>query len=530
MDPLVITTAFCLGYLAYRIGLPPLVGFLLAGFGLHMYGYTSSPGLETLSEMGVTLLLFTIGLKLNVRSLLKPEVLGCTTIHMSLSVIVVGFSLFLFSQAGLQFFLGIDLSTAMLVAFGLSFSSTVFAVKVLEESGRMDSLNGRVAIGVLVIQDIVAVVYLTFSTGKIPTYWAILLIALLPVARKVFMLIMDRVGHGELQILFGMFLALCAGAATFSMVGLKPDLGALILGMLVAPHSRSKEIAKSLMGIKDFMLIGFFISIGLNGLPGSAGFAAAVILVLLLPFKMLLYFFLFTRFKLKAKTSFETTMSLTNYSEFGLIVCSMAVASGNLDKQWLVVMAIAFSLSLVLISLLNGYGEVIYDRLQLVLKKFETKDHHPEEQPYEIGKWEIAIFGMGRIGTGAYDVFQKKFGDVVIGIDYDPVTLEEQKNEGREVIQGDVTDPDFWMRLPEVKTPLKLIILTMPSLDEKLYIAKMLKKRRFGGVVAAVAQFDDEVQALQEAGIKTAFNIYSEAGAGLAGHVCEQIQGGENFF
>ncbi len=523
MDPLIITVAFVLGFLAHRVGLPPLVGFLLAGLGVNLFDYTAGPAIATIAELGVTLLLFTIGLKLNIKSLFKAEVWATATIHIGLTVALLGSLLFLLAHSGLQFFTGLDLATALLIAFGLSFSSTVFAVKVLEESGRMDSLNGRTAIGILIIQDLVAVIYLTISTGKIPSYWAVLLIALLPLARKLLFRIMDKMGHGELQILFGLFLAFCAGAAAFDLVGLKADLGALILGVLMAPHPRAKELAKSLMSIKDLMLIGFFIDIGLTGLPDMAGIAAAIVLVLLLPLKVLFYFVLFTRFTLKARTSFMATMNLANYSEFGLIVCSMAVAAGTLEKQWLVVMAIALSLSLILASPLNKNAEAIYERLQRLLKKFETTRRHSEEQPYTPGPWKIAIIGMGRIGIGAYDVFQQRYGNIVIGVDYDPVTINEQQLAGRTVVQGDVTDPDYWRRLPQDEASIKLVILAMPCLEGKLYVLKTLENRNFSGTVAAVAQFDDEVRTLQEAGISTAFNMYDEAGAGLAAHVCENL-------
>ncbi len=523
MDPIVITITFGLGYLVYRVGLPPLVGFLVAGFGLNVLGYSNTPFLTIVADVGVTLLLFTIGLKLNIKSLLKPEVWAGATLHMGLTVAVFGLSLFGLAHSGLRFFLGLDIATAMLLAFALSFSSTVFAVKILEESGRMDSLNGRTAIGVLIIQDIVAVVYLTVSTGKIPSIWALVVIGLLPVARKIFLFMMERVGHGELQVLFGLFLALAAGAASFEMVGLKADLGALVLGILIAPHPRAKEMAGALMSIKDLLLVGFFLKIGLSGLPDAPGLVAAGILVLALPIKMVLYFLIFTRFRLKARSSFITTMNLSNYSEFGLIVCALASAGGKIDPQWLVVLAIALSVSLIVASPLNRQAHRIFKRMAGPLRQFETKRRHPEEMPLEGGLWKIIVIGMGRIGTGAYDMFRDRFGDVVAGLDYDPDTVARQKEQGRNVNQGDVTDPDFWRRIPESDTSIKLVILAMPSLDTNLYVIRKLKERGFGGNVAAVAQFDDEVVKLRAAGVDTAFNIYEEAGAGLAAHVCETL-------
>jgi predicted Kef-type K+ transport protein len=524
MDPIIITFTFGLGYLMHRVGLPPLVGFLLAGFGLHSLGYVNTPLLSTVADIGVTLLLFSIGLKLKIKSLLKPEVWAGATIHMGLTLAFLGFIIFSLAHIGLNFFFGLDFATALLVAFALSFSSTVFAVKILEESGRMSSLNGRTAIGVLIVQDIVAVVYLTISTGKVPSIWALAVIGLLPVARWVFMYMMDRVGHGELQVMFGIFLALAAGAATFDMVGLKADLGALILGVLIAPHPRAKEMANSLMNVKDLLLVGFFLQIGLSGLPDASGMIAAGLLILILPLKMILYFLVFTRFKLKARTSFITTMNLSNYSEFGLIVCTLAAAGGKVDQQWLVVLAIALSISLIIASPLNKHADSLFESMRNFLDKFETKTRLPEEMPYKRGLWRISIIGMGRVGAGAYDMFRDRFGDVVIGVDYSPDTVAFHQSEGREVGQGDITDPDFWRRLPEADSDLALVVLAIDGLESKLYAARMLKKRGSQASIAAVVQFDDEIQPLLDAGVDTVFNIYSEAGAGLAAHICDTLQ------
>ena len=524
MDPVILTVAFGMGYLVFRLGLPPLVGFLLAGLGLSAFGFTTTPLLETGSDVGVTLLLFTIGLKLKIKDLAKPEVWAGASLQMGLTVTVFGFALFCLGYSGLRFFMEVDLHTALLVSFALSFSSTVFAVKILDESGRMNSLNGRTAIGVLIIQDIVAVIYLTFSTGKVPSVWALLVIGLLPFARKIFLNMLTRVGHGELIVLFGLFLALIVGAHTFEVVHLKPDLGALILGMLMAPHPRAKEMADGLMSIKDILLVGFFLEIGLTGLPDMSGLAAAGILVVLLPLKLLLYFLVFTRFTLKARTSFITTMNLASYSEFGLIVGDLAVSSEKLDPQWLVVIAIALSVSLIMASPLNKYADRMFFRMHHPLNRLETRRRHPEELPIEGAPWQIVILGMGRVGVGSYDWFQEKFGHVVSGIDFSPEIVATQLEAGRCVSEGDVMDPDFWRQLPAPQGVVKLVVLTLSNLDVMLYAAGKLKEIGYRGDIAAVARYDDEVEALRAAGVDTAFNIYGEAGAGLAAHVCESLE------
>lgn len=524
MDPAVLTVAFGMGYVVYRLGLPPMVGFLLAGLCLSILGFSTTPALQTASDVGVTLLLFTIGLKLRVKNLLKPEVWAGASVHMLLAVTVFGVALFGLASSGLRFFLSVDLKTALLLAFALSFSSTVFAVKILDESGRMDSLTGRTAIGVLVIQDILAVVYLTAATGKLPSVMALLVIALLPVAGKVFRVMLSRVGHGELMVLFGLFMALIAGAHTFDLVRLKPDLGALILGMLMAPHPRAKEMANSLMNVKDILLVGFFLDIGLRGVPGAAGFAAAGILVGLLPLKMGLYFLVFTRFRLKARTAFMTMANLSNYSEFGLIVSSLAVKTGHLDPQWLVVIAIALSVSFIVASPLNKHADRVFDRMRLALKAFETTARHPEEVPYERIPLEIAVIGMGRTGVGAYDWFQAHYGAVVLGIDFDQETVARHLTRGRRVVHADVTDPDFWRRLPAPDGSVRLVVLALNNSESMLTVIERFKQHGYRGKIVAVARYDDEAATLRDAGADISVNVFAEAGAGLAAHAVETLR------
>jgi len=194
------------GLLAVRLGLPPMVGYLIAGFILNALGFVDHERLVAVGELGVTLLLFTIGLKLDVRSLLRPVIWAGTTLHMLLVIAVFGSGLYWLSLTGLAIFADVDFRIALLIGFALSFSSTVFAVKVLEEKGEYTSKYGQLAIGVLIMQDIYAVLFLALSAGKVPSLWALALFALIPL-RGVLMHLMSRAGHGELQILLGLGLA-----------------------------------------------------------------------------------------------------------------------------------------------------------------------------------------------------------------------------------------------------------------------------------------------------------------------------------
>jgi predicted Kef-type K+ transport protein len=523
MDPLWITIAFVLGFIVRQIGLPPLVGFLVAGFVLNAIGVEGGTALQIISDLGVTLLLFTIGLKLKIKNLLRPEVCAGASVHMLITIIVFGAGTFGLSAAGFSLFSDLDFKLSLLVAFALSFSSTVFAVKVIEEKGEMASLYGRTSIGILIMQDIFAVVFITASTGKIPSPWAILLIALLFLLRPLLMLLKKRSGHGELLILCGLFLALVVGAASFEMVRLKADLGALIVGMLLAGHPKASELAKSLLGLKDIFLVGFFLSIGLSGAPSLEDIGIAALLTVLVPFKVALFFLILTRFKLRARTSLLASLSLANYSEFGLIVGAIGVSNGWIGSEWLIIIAIALSISFVIAAPLNSAAHSIYSKFSGRLKPFETKTRLPEDELIEPGDAEIVIFGMGRIGASAYNTLREKYGDTVLGVDFDSETVEEHQQRGRNVILGDPTDPDFWLRTQQGKGKIRMVMLAMPNLSENLAAAQEITNMKFPGKIAAIAQFDDEVETLKKAGIHAAFNFYAEAGAGFADHVSEML-------
>jgi predicted Kef-type K+ transport protein len=525
MDSIFVLIAFVLGFASRQVGLPPLVGYLVAGFLLNAMNFAGGAMIVELKDVGVTLLLFTIGLKLRLGSLAKPEVWAGTILHMLITVIVFGAGTYLLAVVNLPLFNTLDFKLALLIAFALSFSSTVFAVKVLEEKAEMSALHGRVAIGILVMQDILAVVFLTASSGKLPSPWALIVPVILFAIRLPLFKIMDRCGHGELLILFGLLLSMVIGANGFESVGLKPDLGALILGILVAGHPKANELAKSLFSFKEVFLVGFFLSIGLGGLPGLAELGIAALLVLVMPLKVALFFLLMTRFKLRARTSLLGSLSLANYSEFGLIVAAIGVTNGWIGNEWLIIIAIALSATFVLASPLNSAGHSIYARLAERLKPFETEKRRPDDQPIDPGDAELAVFGMGRVGTGAYDFMHERFGDVVIGVDYDPPTVTEHKEAGRKVVLGDPTDLDFWARTSgKSREQIKLVLLTMPHHAANLAAAKQIAELSGDTFIAATAQFDDEIEELKDAGAQAVYNFYSEAGTGLAEHIIEKLE------
>lgn len=521
MDPMWLLIALVLGFFAQQMRLPPLVGFLLAGFALHALGIEGGPALEKFAHLGVTLLLFTIGLKLRLRSLLAVEVWATASIHMVLIVLSISGLLLLPGLAGFVWLGALDWQSAAVVAFALSFSSTVFAVKILEDRGEMKTRHGQVAIGILIIQDIIAVVFLTLATDKSPSLWALALLAL-PFTRPLLNHFMQRSGHGEVLVLFGIFMAI-GGGELFNLVGMKADLGALIFGVLLSGQTKSIELSRALMSFKDLFLIGFFLSIGIDALPTQSDMLiAAALVVILLPLKTLLFFFLLTRSRLRVRTAYLTTLGLANYSEFGLIVAAVGASTGWISNQWLLIIALSLTFSFVIGSIINSRAHGLYNVVEVFLHRFEIKQRLPVDISPDLGDAEILIAGMGRVGGGAYQSMRETFGDKVCGIDADADSVARHQDAGRKVILGDAENIDFWHEVDIKK--LQLVMLAMPTTADMYQTVKLLNASGYRGIIAAVVKYEDDRAKLESVGVHATFNYYAEAGSGFAQHVMRKLQ------
>src|SRR5690554_157680 len=348
-----ISFAFGLGLLVKAVGLPPLIGYLAAGFLLSGLSATTGITIEAtnalghIAHLGVLLLLFTVGLKLKLKSIVRPEVIGGSLLHF-----VITCAMF---APGLYLLLDLSWKTALLLAIALSFSSTVLAAKVLESKRELRAFHGRVAIGILIMQDLIALVAMSIAAGKTPSEWALIVFGL-PLLRPILFKLLDASGHDELLILLGLLLAVVLGGFGFESVGLSSELGALVFGAMLASHPRSREISKSLWSVKEVFLVGFFLQIGIGGLPDNDALLFAFLTALILPLKGILFFILLLMFHLKARSSFLSTLALTNYSEFGLIVASIAL------PEWLVPLAISVSLSFLISAPLNRLSHALFER------------------------------------------------------------------------------------------------------------------------------------------------------------------------
>lgn len=516
IDTIWISVAFIGGLLARRINLPPLIGFLVAGFALNLAGFTSGGiALEAAANLGVMLLLFTIGLKLNVRSLLSPVIWLGTSIQMSVMSLVFGLLVFGISASGLYYLIDVDLKTAFLIGFALSFSSTVFAVKILEDRGEVNSLHGKMAIGILVFQDILAVIYLTVTGTSEITLWLLALPIYLLVVRYILLKILDHIDHGELFTLFGFFAAFVAGAISFKYFGLKADLGALVMGVMLGSHERAKELTKHMMGYKDFFLVAFFLQIGLYALPTMGSFVIALILTLFLLFKGGLFMYMFTRFNLRARTSWLATLSLSNYSEFGLIIGTIGIQQGYITGEWITILALALSFSFIIGSPLNTKAHKLFNKYRPQISLLNKNCEHPDDEPRDLGEAEYLVCGMGRIGRVVYHYLHGKYGDKVIGIDYDLEIVEKLQSTNKQVYWGDATDSVFWQEA-NLKN-IKMVFISMSDHVSNVNVAREitnLKKHDF--LVGSTSRYRDDFLELKKAGADFVYNYYDRLGADFA--------------
>ncbi|KRB72703.1 hypothetical protein ASE01_21860 [Nocardioides sp. Root190] len=508
----ILLAALIAGAGATLLRLPPLVGFLAAGFFLVPLGVEATPTLDTVADLGVTILLFGVGLKVDLRSLARREVWLTTTVHTVGSALIGAALIGFLATIGLGAAAGLDPAGWALIGFALSFSSTVLVVKLLEERNATRSLSGRTAIGVLVIQDLAAVTFLAVAEGHAPSRWAVLLFLLIPAA-PVLRHLLARLGHDELLPLFGVVLALVPGYWLFDSLDVKGDLGALVLGMLLASAPRAGELAKSLFTIKDLLLVGFFVSIGLAGVPSPDELLISALLLLLLPVQALGFSLLFWLCRFRRRTSVLTSTVLTNFSEFGLIVV-VAAPAGVLGEEWTAILGTAVAASFVVSSLPIDRGERLVLLLRRMLPDRPLEESHEEDRPLDAGDCQAVVLGMGRVGRAAYERLRDTYDLRVLGIEAARDRCERLCAAGYNVVEGDATDPELWSA--ESFQHTSLVLLAMPFHGSNIAVLGRLRDSGYTGTVAVVAQFDEDLEQATEQGADTGFQMYDGAGAELA--------------
>lgn len=506
---LYIAVAFLLGYVFFRIGLPPLLGYLVGGFALSAFDYHNLPVLDELSHIGVILLLFTLGTKIRLKNFLQPEVAVSGLLQIFISVVLLSG---LFSIIGIS--AGFSASQTILLGILFGVASTVVAAKGLEEKGELDSYHGRLAIGILVMEDIILIGILAFTGLKAPSPWALTLL-LLPVLKPVTTRIVRSIKDSELLLLYGVLMAL-AGAFLFEHFHLGAELGAFCFGLLVAGEEKSDEMGEKLWGLREAFLIGFFLKIGLTGTPVWQDLFYAIALSLFLPLRVGIFFTILTRFRLRARTSFLTASSLASFSEFALITGSVAINAGLLPQSLLLTLVTTVALSFLFGSSMNTNANKIFKRFEVFLERFESKKSRSDAEPNSIGIANFIVVGMGRTGTAAYDYLVGD-GKKVVGFDSDPGVLEKQLAAKRRVLYGDATSQSMWENLNIGQ--LQGVVVALREEAGKLITIESLRKRGFVGAISTMIESEDQVALLKEAGVNVILNPLVQAGSELGERV-----------
>jgi predicted Kef-type K+ transport protein len=513
-----LAVIFGCGLVARLVRMPPLIGFVAAGFILKAAGVPELQELSLMAEIGVTLMLFAIGLRLDLRGLLGKQVWLTAGVHMVLMT-VVGAG-FLAGLSALGAFGPESLRVLAIVALVLSFSSTIFVVKILQDRGDEQAFYGNICIGVLILQDIVAVAVISVSRGEAPSIFSLGLVVLIPALAW---LTKDwyRLGHGEMGALFGIAMALIPGYALFEGLGLSGSLGALIMGLILAPRPGSDQLSHTLFTVKELLLVGFFVSIGFQGLPTKENVVVGLLLLLLLPIQAVLYWFLLWLIGLRNRTGVLTSLLLSNYSEFALIVAAMGVSAGWLSAHWLLSLVIAVSAGFIVSSLANPYSVSGASRLAQLLPARPPDKIHPEDRPIDLGDANAIVLGMGRVGRATCAQLEEEHGYRVLGVEHDKSRVTALRRQGFNVVEGDATDFDFWARV--VRNGLvEIIVLAMPSQHANVEALRELRQLGYErGAVAAVALYREDVEELEKLGLDVVVHLYAGAGEAQADRAVE---------
>jgi Trk K+ transport system NAD-binding subunit len=169
-------------------------------------------------------------------------------------------------------------------------------------------------------------------------------------------------------------------------------------------------------------------------------------------------------------------------------------------------------------ALVNGRGHLMVEKMASRLPVQDEQSLHPEERPGDAGDAEVVVIGMGRVGFAAYQRLNEHYRLDVVGVDYDGPRIRRLAEQGLRVIEGDATDLDFWHRLRRSDS-VRIAVLAMPRHGANVTALACLRESGFGGTVAAVARYDDEVQWAKDQGVDIAFNVYAGAGLELADQV-----------
>jgi Kef-type K+ transport system membrane component KefB/Trk K+ transport system NAD-binding subunit len=513
--------AAAVGLLGAALRQPVIVSFIAVGIAVAAF-FRSSPETASqvrfLGELGVALLLFLVGLKLDWRLV---KTLGPVALATGLGQVIftagVGFPI------GLA--LGLDWLTSLYVAVALTFSSTIIVVKLLSDKRELETLHGRIALGFLIVQDIVVVIAMVVlstigigaaqvegGTAKLLSAGASLLgvVAILTLfVRYLADPLMARLARTpELLVIAAIGWAATA-AAIGDMVGLGKELGGLAAGVSIGSTPYRDLVSARLTALRDFLLLFFFLSIGATldlSTLGQDVTRAVVFSLFVLIGNPLIVLLIMAWMGYRARTGFLAGLTVAQISEFSLVFIAMGLTLGHVNQSAVGLVTLVGLVTIALSVYMITYSQQLYAWCRPLLQPFDfgTWRETAAENDEGSSTVDVIIFGLGRFGSQLLRRLEDA-GYSVLGVDLDPEAIKRFSREGYQVRYGDVTEQDFWAELPLaharwviLSVPYGTILLT--ETDPRSGLLTAIRTHRFGGRVAIAARTDQEARRLQEGG------------------------------
>jgi Kef-type K+ transport system membrane component KefB len=530
---LVLAVCVVAGGLAALVRLPPLVGLLVAGIavGPQFLGVVApSEEIALLGEIGIALLLFVVGMELDPRLIrrLGPVVLAAGLVQVTITA-ALGF--------GLAALTGATPVAAAYLAAATAFSSTVVVIKVLGDRRELEQLHGRLAVGILIVQDLVVVVLLiavTASAGDdgggfgaqafgLALRGGVFLAGVGLLARYV----LPRAVHvlarqTELLVLFAVTWAVAAAAAAH-LLGFSAEVGAILAGVALSTSRYRESITGRLSTLRDFLLVFFFIDLGthleLTG-DGSGLATAAVLSVFVLLVKPLLIAVLATGLGFRASVGVRAGLQLGQISEFSLILVALGVGLGQLEPETAGTVTLIAVVTITASTLVSARSDALVPRLRrgpLLRLQRRTRDRDLSEAPAGLAP-TFVILGYGRLGAQLASELRAA-GEVVLAVDYDP-RHHRAPPGGPPVVYGDAEDPELPEQLPLGRT--RWVISTLRDNPSNRALAASLRHHGYRGRLALAADHDHEVEELEATGADLVIRPFHVAASPLVRQLTEQ--------
>ncbi|MCC5976731.1 MAG: cation:proton antiporter [Salinarimonas sp.] len=548
---IVLALASAVGLAGLLLRQPLVVAFIATGIivGPDVLNIISdAEAVDLLAEIGIAALLFLVGLKLDVHIVRK---LGAVSVATGLGQVsftaVFGFLICLM--------LGLDLITSIYIGVALTFSSTIIIVKLLSDKREVDSLHGRIAIGFLIVQDIVVVLaMITLSTigvgvggsaaglgiGGVLGAGLLLVGAVALFIRYIAEPLMSRIARmPELLVTFAIAWAVLF-AAICDWIGLGKELGGLLAGVSLATTSYREAIASRLSSMRDFLLLFFFISLGMGLSLSALGDqipAAVVLSLFVLIGNPLIVMAIMGYMGYRKRTGVMAGVTVAQISEFSLIFMAMGVTIGHVFDEAVGLVTLVGLVTITLSTYMILYAQTIYGWIEPWIGMFERSDPHREDQsePVKSADYDIVLFGLGRYGTQLSHVMRDA-GAKVLGVDFDPEAVARWRKSGLAGLYGDAADPEFVISLPLSKA--RWLIIATPHIgpsvtheDARLILMEEARKAGFAGKVAIRGHGAEDRAMLEKAGADLVLDPFADAAvrAGeIVGFCSEEVrQGGE---